>query len=189
MRLKGKQIRILVFGAFCVGLIMLAFSWPGQPKLVIPLADGSRFVLIGTDSGRQLCYGGGRWQKFICKSLGHKLPAFVHEQPTIYPAFYTNSIALLFCRQEPDKASLQTPWNGRGQLYYLDESNAEQWAPHHEVRFNTETRRQGVAVVEETIFWEIPMLYDPELRLRIRETNDLTGAVTIHNFRIKNPAL
>jgi len=43
--------------------------------------------------------------------------------------------------------------------------------------------------VEEDVFWEIPMLHDPELRLRIRETNGLTGAVTVHNFRIKNPAL
>jgi hypothetical protein len=189
MRLKERQIRIIVSGMLCLSLIVLAFYWPSQPKLIVPLADGSRFVLIGTDSGRQLCYGGGHWQKLLCKALRRELPAFVHNQPTIWPACYTNGIALIFCRAEPDRASLQKSWNGSGQLYYLDESNAEHWAPYHEVRFNTETRRQGVAVVEEIIFWEMPMVHDPELRLRIRETNDLTGAVTIHNFRIKNPAL
>lgn len=189
MRRNENMIRIIVLGAICLGLLALAFHWPAQPNLIVPLADGSRFVLVGTDSGRQLCYGGGLWQRLLCKALQHELPAFVHNQPVIWPAFYTNSIALLFCREEPDRTALQTTWNGSGQLYYLDESNAEHWAPHHEVRFSTETRRQGVAVVEEDVFWEIPMLHDPELRLRIRETNGLTGAVTVHNFRIKNPAL
>jgi hypothetical protein len=189
MRPHKKQITVIVFGALCLGLIVLAYRWPSRPNLIVPLADGSRFVLVGIDSGRQLCYGGGRWQRVLCKALGRELPAFVHDQPVIWPAFYTNGIGLLFCRAEPDKASLQRPWNGSGQLCFLDESNVEHWAPSHCVNFQIETRGQLTAVVGENIYWEIPMSHDPELRLRIRETNDLTGTVTVHNFRVKNPAL
>ena len=189
MRLNKRQIGIIVFGALCLGVVVLAFCWPSQPKLIVPLADGSSFVLVGTDSGRQLCYGGGRWQTLLCKALGRQLPAFVHNQPTIWPSSYTNGIALCFRREEPGRHALQTTWNGTGQLYFLDDSGMEHWVPNHCVAFVTEKRGQLDAVVEENMHWEVPMLHDPELRLRIRETNNLTGSVSTHNFRIKNPVL
>jgi hypothetical protein len=189
MRPNQKLIRILFLGALVLGLIVLAFHWPSQPQLIVPLADGSRFILGGTDCGPRLFYGGGRWQRIVCKALGHELPAFIHNQPQIWPATYTNGIGLLFCRKDPGKASLASAWNGSGQLYYLDETNAEHGASTHCVNFVTDTRGGAAAVVEEDIYWEIPMLRDAELRMRIRETNDLSGAVTVHNFHIKNPAL
>jgi hypothetical protein len=186
---KKKQIGIIVLSALCLGLVALAFCWPSQPKLIVPLADGSRFVLVGTDSGRQLCYGGGRWQTLLCKALRHQLPAFIHNQPTILPALYTNGIALFFRREKSDKSGLPAAWNGTGQLYFLDESGTEHWAPNHGVNFETEKRGRLWVIRREGMDWELPMLHDPVLRLRIRETNNLTGAVSTHNFRIKNPVL
>jgi hypothetical protein len=186
----GKAIGIIVFSALYLGAVVLAFCWPAQPKLIVPLADGSNFVLVGTDSGRKLFYGGGRWQRLLCKALGRKLPAFVHNQPEIYPSIYTNGIALYFRREEPDRQSLPTPWNGTGQLYFLDDFGMEHWIQkNHCVNFVVEKRGQVDAVVEENMDWEMPLVHDPELRLRIRETNNLTGSVSTHNFRIKNPAL
>jgi hypothetical protein len=189
MRLNKRQISILVFGALGLGAMILEFCWPSQPKLIVPLADGSRFVLVGNDFGRQLCYGGGRWQTLLCKALRRELPAFIHNQPTIWPSVYTNGIALWFRREESGRTALQTPWNGSGQLYLLDESGVEDRVPNHCVNFVIEKRGQADAVVEEDMYWEVPMLHDPELRLRIWETNKLTGSVSTHNFRIKNPAL
>jgi hypothetical protein len=189
MRLNKKQIRIIVLAALCLSLIVLAFCWPSQPKLIVSLADGSSFVLVGTDSGRQLFYGGGRWQTLLCKALRRQLPAFVHNQPIMWPSIYTNGIALCFRREEPGRHALPTAWNGTGQLYFLDGSGMEHWVPNHGVSFATEKRGQVEVVVEENMHWEVPMLRDSELRLRIRETNNLTGLVSTHNFRIKNPAL
>jgi hypothetical protein len=190
MRLKKRQIGIIVFGALWLGVVVLAFCWPSQPRLIVPLADGSNFVLVGTDSGRQLCYGGGRWQRLLCKALGRHLPAFIDNQPEIDASCYTNGIALHFRREEPDRHVLQTPWNGTGQLYFLDDSGLEHWVQkNHCVNFVTEKRGQVDVVVEENMHWEMPIVHDPELRLRIRETNELTGSVSTHNFQIKNPAL
>ena len=75
MRLNEKQIRLIVLGALGLGLVALAFCWPSQPKLIVPLADGSRFVLVGTDFGLQLCYGGGRWQTLLRKVIRRQLLA------------------------------------------------------------------------------------------------------------------
>jgi hypothetical protein len=183
MRLTKKHVRIIVSGAICLGLIVLAFHWPSQPKLIVPLADGSRFVLASTDSGRRLCYGGGLWQRLVCKGLGRELPAFVHGQPVIWPATYPKGIGLYFCRTEPDGGSLKSAWNGSGQLYYLDESNLEHWVPYHSVNFDTMPRGPGMSVVAEQISFEMPMRYDAELRLRIRETNDSTGAVELTQIK------
>src|SRR5580658_2686062 len=131
MRLNRRQIGIPVFGALCLGVVVLAFCWPSQPKLILPLADGSRLVLVGTDFGRELCYGGGRWQTLLCKALRRELPAFIHNQPTRWPSFYTNGIALCFRREEPGRHALQTTWNGSGQLSFLDDSGTERRAPNH----------------------------------------------------------
>jgi hypothetical protein len=190
MRLTKRNNGIGIFGALCLGLVVLAFCRPSPPKLIIPLADGSSFVLMGTDSGRRFAYGGARWQNLLCKALGRQLPAFIHPQPLIWTSFYTNGgIALCFRREEPARHSLQTPWNATGQLYFLDDSGMEHWVPNHGVNFATEKRGQVWVVVEENMYWELPMLHDPELRLRIRETNGSTGSVSTHNFRLKTPVL
>src|SRR5580658_8328060 len=131
MRLNKRQTGIIVFAALCLGVVILAFGWPSQPILIVPLADGSRFVLVGTDSGRKLYYGGGPWQRLLCKALGRQLPAFVPNQPTIWPSIYTNGIALCFRREAPGRHALQTAWNGTGQLYFLDDSGMEHWLPNH----------------------------------------------------------
>jgi hypothetical protein len=119
----------------------------------------------------------------------NRLPSFVRYQPQIYPAWHTNGIALALCREQPGKTPLQEAWNGSGNLYFLDESGAEKPALNHAVTFVDETRAERIAVVGELMCWEVPLLRTPELRLKIRETNKLTGAVSVHKFRIKNPAL
>ncbi|HEV7927999.1 MAG TPA: hypothetical protein VGR14_21795 [Verrucomicrobiae bacterium] len=189
MRLIKKPARIIFLGLLCLGLVVLAFCWPSQPKLIIPLADGSRLVLVGTDSGQQLYYGGGRWQRLLCKLVRHQLPAFLHGQPTMWPAFYTNGIALHFRREEQGGQAFRTAWNGTGRLYFLDASGMEHEVPNHEVNFEEKQPGQVQTVVAENMYLELPMLRDPELRLRIRETNDSKGSVSTHNFQIKNPAL
>jgi hypothetical protein len=187
MRSKKTQVGIIILGAICFGLVVLLFLRPAQPKLIVPLADGSSFTLVGTDSGSLLFYGGGRWQTLFCKALRRQLPAFIHNQPAIWASSYTNGIALHFRREKP--GGLQTAWNGTGQLYFLDDSEVEHQVRNHCVGFVTEKRGQVESVVEENMHWELPMLHDAELRLRIRETNSLTGSVSTHNFRIKNPVL
>jgi hypothetical protein len=189
MRLNTQQTGIIALGALCIGVAVFAFCRPSQPKLIVPLADGSSFVLIGTDSGRELCYGGGRWQTLLCKALRRQLPAFVHNQPKIWSSSYSNGIALLFRREEPGRRALQTGWNGTGQLYFLDDRGMEHLVINHSVGFETEKRGQVEMIVEENMHWELPMLHDPDLRLRIRETNNLTGSVSTHDFQIKNPVL
>jgi hypothetical protein len=187
MKLNGKRSAIVLFALLALGLIAFLFCRPAQPKLIVPLADGSRFVLEGTDVGRRIVYGGGSWQRVICKTIRHPLPSFVHYQPTIWPSFYTNGVGLSFRREWPDKSALATAWNGDGQLYFLDSSGAEHQAPFHAINFQTETRKGQSTVVAEDIYWELPISPEPELRLRMRETNSLTGAVSTHDFSIKNP--
>ncbi len=184
-----RQISVIILGAICAGAIVIAFSSPSRPKLAVPLADGPSFVLVGTDHGRQLFYGGGPWQTLLCKALRRQLPAFIHNQPAIWPSSYTNGIALWFRREEPGRRALQTTWNGTGQLYFLDDSDMEHLVPNHCVSFVTEKHGQVEAVVEENMQWEVPMLRAPELRFRIRETNEWTGSVSTHNFQLKNPVL
>jgi hypothetical protein len=187
MRLNKKQIGFVI-APLSLGAMVLSSCWPSQPNLVIPLADGSNFVLVGTDFGQRLYYGGGRWLRFFCKSLRRNLPPFVHNQPQIDASWYTNGIALHFCGEEPDKHPLQTNWNGSGQLYFLDSSNIEHEVPNHGVNFGTEQRGEIYVLLEENMHWEMPQVRDPELRLSIRETNSSTCAVSTHDFRIKNPA-
>ena len=188
MKPNRKQSRIIIFGLPLLVLLALLFQWPAQPKLIVPLADGTRFVLLGTDHGQQLFYGGGGWQSVICKIIRHNLPPFVRYQPEIWPSFYTNGIGLSFRRQQPDKSTLPQEWNGNGQLYFLDESGAEREVRYHGVNFNVENLNGRDVVASEDISWELPIVQEPELRLRIRETNDKTGAVSTHDFSIKNPA-
>lgn len=178
---------MIVAGALGAGVFILAMR-PSEPKLIVPLADGSRLELIGTDFGRQLYYGGGRWQRFICKAIGYPLPSFVHNQPAIWPSIYTNGIALYFRRSYPNGIPLDTSWNGSGQFYVLDDFAGEHIIPNHAVVFRTGKRGQNEVVLDENMHWELPMSPDHELRLRIRETNDLTGLVSTHDFQIKNPA-
>jgi hypothetical protein len=110
---------MIVFGALWLGAVVFVFCWSFQSRLTVPLADGSNFVLVGTDSGRHLCYAVGRWRSLVCKALGRQLPAFIYNQPEIEPAWYSNGIALHFRREEPDRHALQTPWNGTRQLYFF----------------------------------------------------------------------
>ncbi|HEY3853135.1 MAG TPA: hypothetical protein VGO67_01935 [Verrucomicrobiae bacterium] len=193
MAVDRKPIRKIVIGA-AVCLILLVFYQSARlkaalPKLTIPLADGSRFILEGNGFGRQLYYGGGSWQRFICKITKHQLPGWIPNQPYIVSAAYTNGIALFFRREMTDKSAIQTPWNGSGQLYFLDQSGVEHWVPNHRVGFTTEIRQQGEIVVAEDMNWELPLLPAPTLSLRIRETNQLSGVVSVHDFQIKNPSL
>jgi hypothetical protein len=186
----NRQRGITIICALLILCSVFTLRWRLEPQLILPLADGTRFVLAGTDHGRQLFYGGGICQAFICKMVRHNLPTFIHNQPSVWPSTYTNGIALFFRRELPDKSDLSRAggWNGNGELYFLDQSGIEHAAPYHAVNFQTEARQGRETVVAEDIYWELPTLPNKELRLRIRETNTSTGSVATHNFTIKNPA-
>ncbi len=189
MKLKKRWIAIIIIGALCVSVIMLAL-WPSSgARVSVPLSDGTTLMLTDTDSGKTLLYGGGQWQRLLCKIIGKRLPHFVRNQPFISQAAYTNGIALSLSREATGTNALSTPWNGSGRLYLLDHSGTEVGCALHAVNFATEKRGTNVVVDAEEMSWEAPIQNEAELRFRIRETNRQTGAVSTHDFRVKNPAM
>jgi hypothetical protein len=188
MILRSKTARVAILAMLCIGLLILALCWPVSRVTVISLPDGSTLTLASTDSGSKLCYGGGSWQRLVCKAAGRRLPPSIHNQPAMWSSIFTNGIALFFRRQMPG-GNLPGGWKGTNQLYYLDDSGVERAALNHCVNFQTEKRGQAYVVTAEETHWELPMLHKRELHLRIRETYSSTGSISTHDFEIENPAL
>ncbi len=187
MRLKSRWIAIITIGPPCVA-VMWAL-WPSSAaRINIPLADGTSFILTDTDSGKTLLYGGGRWQRFLCKITGRNLPQFVRNQPMISPAAYTNGIAFSLRRDVKGTNNLLAPWNGTGQIYLVDLSGTEIDCALRAVLFYTEMRGTNYVVAAEVLNCEAPTQTEAELHLRIRETNHVNGTVSTHDFRVKNPS-
>ena len=188
MRLKRRWIAIIVVSALCAAVILWTL-WPkSNPRVTILLADETTLTLTDTDAGKNLLWGGGRWQRMLCKIIGRRLPEFIHNQPSISPAAYTNGIGLSLRRQAKDTNALSTGWNGTGRIYLLDSTGAEIDCALRGVNFITEMRGTNYIVVSEDMNWETSMRSEAELRLRIRETNSQTKVVSTQDFHVKNPA-
>jgi len=189
MRANAKRIVVLVICVICLALLIAAIRKPDPPTVIVPLADGTRFVLTATDSGRTFCFGGKPLQRMLSKLLGRDLPGFIHWRPFVIRSFYTNGIGLFLSRSRSFGDRLLTNWNGSGQLYYRDASGVERSAIERLVNFEVmDTGGAYGAAQSEQIAWELPLLHDPQLRLCLYETNRATGLVSQHDFELQNPA-
>ena len=168
--------------------LFLAFSSnsPSPSKVRISLADGTIFTLDEVEVGQPFYIGGKFLPRLLCKTFKRQLPSFIPYQPAIFHPLYTNGILLSMTRAAPGSASIQTPWNGLGNLYFLTASDTQLRLSQHDVNFTIETGPTGNFVASERIDWEMPLVHDPILHFRLYETNSVTG-LTNHDFQIPNP--
>jgi hypothetical protein len=178
------------------GLLVLVLGWlvlntsRNTQDVTVKLWDGSTMLLIETDHGHIFCDGGAAWQRTLFKILRVRLPASVHYRPEITKASYTNGIALVFRRDIDIRTPPTDPthaWNGSGKMFYVSPSGHEVWAWLHGICWDTDIGKPQM--IGERLLFEIPFVHEPQLHLRVYETNRITDIVSTNDFWMKNPAL